>query len=514
MLAVSLVACTSDVPEASRFSGGDSPEPGILRVGLENPQSLDPAQARSPAELLVAEQLFDSLTAFDPVTTAVVPSVATRWESSDDLGRWTFQVRPGAKFANGREITADDVVYSLERIARKGSSSPSVAQLGVIAGFLEFNVEGAERFSGLKAVAADVVEVTLAQPDAALPAVLAHPTLGIVPREAVEATEPSFSEQPVGSGPFKVESRTDDLIRLVPVDAAATELEGIDLRILADTAASYQAFLDGRLDWTAVPADRVEAVVERRGREGSRAYLGQLFYGFNLRNPKFADVRFREAIVRAIDRDAIVRVLYGGSARRSDGLLPDGVPGFGPDACGERCQYNPERSRALLREVFGEGSVPEVQIDFDDDGTQQGVAQAMQANLRAVGIPGVLRPHPFADYLKFAVSGEQELFRLGWIGAYPAADAFLTPLFQSGRADNVTGFTSGEVDAALKAARSERDDARRAETYVQAEKLILSQVPVVPLAQFEFHSLTDGRVAGLVVTGLGTFDASRVKVAA
>ena len=512
LMGLALVACSKDVPEASRFDGANDPEPGILRVGLERPQSLDPAQARSPAELLVAEQLFDSLTAFDASSSAVVPAIAARWETKD-LRKWAFLVRPGAVFANGRAITADDVVYSLERIARKGSSSPSAVQLGPVKGFRPFNVEGAERLAGVRTLAPDVVEIDLDQPDASLPAILGHPTFAIVPREAVEAAEPSFASQPVGSGPFVISSRTDDLIRLVPATGATTALKGVDFLIVADTAAAYQAFQDGHLDWTSVPADRVEQVVERRGREGARPYLGELFYGFNLRNPKYADVRFREAIVRAIDRDAIVRLLYAGSARRSDGLLAEGVPGFVPDACGERCHYNPDRARALVKEVFGEAPVPEVQIDFDDDGTQQGVAQAMQANLKAAGIPAALRPHPFADYLKFAVSGNQELFRLGWIGAYPAADAFLTPLFQTGRTDNVTAFSSPAVDNLLKAGRAEADDAKRVGLYGQAEKLILEQVPVVPLAQFDFHSLTDPRVSGLAVSGFGTFDATRVKLA-
>ena len=102
-----------------------------------------------------------------------------------------------------------------------------------------------------------------------------------------------------------------------------------------------------------MPPDRVEQVAERHGRTAFRPYLGQLFYGFNLKNPKFADVRFREAIVRAIDRDAIVRAIYGAAAQRLDGLVPDGVPGFQPDACGERCGYDPERAQALVAEVFG-----------------------------------------------------------------------------------------------------------------------------------------------------------------
>lgn len=514
-LALGVLAAGCSGGEDAAVGGGSSrpPEPGILRVGIEKPQSLDPAQARSPSELLIAEQLFDGLTAYDPASSVVVPAVANRWTASPDQTTWQFTLRDDARFSNGRALTSADVKYTLERIARKGTSSPAADQLAAIAGFKAFNVEGrAEELSGVTTPAANVVSIVLEQPQSALPAILGNPAFGIVPREAVEAPAPSFAEEPVGSGPFMIQRRTDTLLRLVPAPGVSAALRGVDLEMMPDATASYDAFLEGWLDWTAVPPDRVEQVAERHGRTAFRPYLGQLFYGFNLENPKFHDVRFREAIVRAIDRDAIVRAIYGAAAQRLDGLVPDGVPGYQPDACGERCTYHPDRARQLLAEVFGGGPAPEVAIDFDDTGTQRAVAEAMQANLQAVGIPATLRSHPFADYLKFATSGGQEIFRLGWIGPYPTPDAFLTPLFRTGLTDNVTGFSSEQVDALLIAGRGEGDETRRAANYQQAEKLVLEQLPVIPLAQFAFHSLVSARVAGLVMSGLGTFDATKVQV--
>ncbi|MEA2685325.1 MAG: peptide/nickel transport system substrate-binding protein, partial [Actinomycetota bacterium] len=389
---------------AAGCSGGDSPSsdggssttatPGVLRVGVERPQSLDPAQARSPSELLIAEQLFDGLTAYDAATSAVVPAIAASWKSNPDQTDWEFTLRPGAAFADGRALTSADVKYTLERIARKGTSSPAASQLDVIAGFKAFNIEGkSEELAGVTTPSPTVVAIALDQPQAALPAILGNPAFGIVPREAVEAPEPAFAEQPLGSGPFLIQSRTDDVIRLLPVPGVNVSLRGVDLELLSDSTASYEAFMDGRLDWTAVPADRVEQVAERQGRSAFRPYLGQLFYGFNLKNPKFADLRFREAIVRAIDRDAIVRAIYGVAAQRLDGLVPDGVPGYQPGACGDRCLYDPARSRALLAEAFAGEPIPEVILDFDDTGTQRSVTEAMQANLQAVGIPATLRSH-------------------------------------------------------------------------------------------------------------------------
>jgi ABC-type transport system substrate-binding protein len=496
--------------------GADEPPIGVLRVGIERPQSLDPAQARTPGELFVADQLFDGLTSYDPDTLVVQPALASKWVSSADQRKWDFTIRPGATFASGRAVTPADVKFTLDRIAKKGSSSPAAAQLESVTGFRAENVDGkTDGLAGVTVTGADVVHIELDQPMSSLPSILGHPTFGIVPKEAVAAESPSFAVQPVGSGPFMLQSRRDDLLHLVPVPSpVAVPLRGVDIYLEQDAETAYNAFLAGQLDWVSVPPDRVEQVAEQRGPGGAKPYLGELFYGFNLKNPKFADVRFRQAIIAAIDRDAIVRVVYGPSATVLKGLIPQGVPGAQPDACGDRCGHDPNRARALLADAFPAGkAVPDIQIDFDDDGTQRAVAEAIQANLHDVGITATLRPHTYADYLRFAISGQQEMFRLGWIGAYPTADAFLTPLFQTGLRDNITGFTSTPIDNTLKNARAEPDDAKRIVAYQSAEKQILDQMPIIPLAQFQFESVSSARVSGLSVTGFGTFDASKVRVA-
>src|SRR5438874_12163728 len=114
----------------------------------------------------------------------------------------------------------------------------------------------------------------------------------------------------------------------------------------------------------------------------------------------------------------------------------------------------------------------------------------MQSNLKDVGITANLRPHPYTDYLNFALGGTQELFRLGWGGltAYPTADAFLSPLFLTGSHENVTQFSNPQVDALLKAGQGQADEAPRVLQDQQAEQQILQQVPVVPIFEIETHS--------------------------
>jgi ABC-type oligopeptide transport system substrate-binding subunit len=226
------------------------------------------------------------------------------------------------------------VKYSLERIAKKGSASPAAAQIEMVAGFRAVSVEGrVETLSGVTTPAADVVRIDLDQPMSSFPAVLGHPTFGVVPRESVTAETPGFAVEPVGSGPFMLQSRRDDLLHLVPSRGSSNlPLRAVDFYLEDDAVAAYEDFLAGRLDWTSVPPDRVEQVTQSQGPSGTKAYLGELFYGFNLKNPKFADARFRQAIVAAVDREAIVKVVYGPSAKVLRGLIPEGVPGAQPDA--------------------------------------------------------------------------------------------------------------------------------------------------------------------------------------
>ena len=509
VLALVASACSAKHAPAS------APTPdGILRVGLERPQTLDPAFARFPADLLVVDQLFDGLTSYDPTSLQVVPALAARWEATPDQQTWTFFLRPGVKFANGRAIDSSDVRYAIERIAAKDSGSPASPQLEAIAGYKAFNDGKADTLAGLTTPSAGTVKFELSYPLSSFPAILGSPSFGIVPREAVEAQPPSprFADQPVGSGPFMIRSRSADVLRLMPAPGAATALKGIDIYMGQDGDAPYAAFLRGQLDWTAVPAERVDEVVKDRGRTGFQPYPAELFYGFNLRNPKYQDVRFREAIVHAIDRDAIVRVVYGNRVRPTSGIVAAGIPGHQDDACGDTCRFDPARAKALLADAFGSKSVPEVNIDFDDDPTQEAVAQSMQSDLKAVGIPADLRPHAYTDYLNFAVSGQEEFFRLAWIGAYPTPDAFLAPLFRSGESDNVTGFSSKDFDGLIDAAREQADPTQRIASYQAAEKLVMSQLPVVPVAQYEMHTLVAPRVRNLSMTALGTFDASKVQL--
>lgn len=503
-LCVLVAGCNGD-------NGADSQEVGgVLRVGTTAPGSLDPAKARSLEELLIADQLFGTLTSFDPEAGVPAPELAERWESSPDQRVWDFFLDPAAQFSDDAKVTADDVKWSLERVARRGSGSGGAELLEMVSGFPAFGRDGTvDDLAGVEVVNPEHVRIRLDEPQSVLPVVLSSPVLGIVPR-AAEA-EADFEAAPVSSGAFALSSRGPDVITLI-ASRDDVILDGIEFHIYDDLGKSYDAFARGDVDWSRVPPERVEDVL-RFGEGGFVPYAGELVFAFNMRNPKFADSRVREAILKAIDRDALVRAVYGPTVLPLNSVTPSEVPGAQQDACGTLCTHNTARAAELLEEARPGQLALEVALDYDDDPTQEAVARSIQSNLEQVGIVVELRPKPLGEYQNFVLSGEQEIFRLGWIAAYPSADAFLFPLFTTGSPNNLTGYSVPAVDAQLRAARAEKDADKRLELFRAAERSVMTSVPVIPLAQLMVHTVVAEDVRGLQTSVMGTFDASKVSIA-
>ena len=491
---------------------------GTLRLGIERPKSLDPAAVSpgSQSELLVADLLFDGLTHLDDKGVTAGPAIAGAWTSSPDQKSWQFTLRPDARFSNGRAIGAADVKYSLERVAKKGETSLAALRIDHIVGFGAFSTGAAPDLSGVRVVDEHTLAIDLDTPLSVLPELLSAPEFGIVPKEAVEAAAPSFAAAPVGSGPFSFAGQTGDVVKLVRAAQGSAYLDGIELHEYdtADIGKSYDDFIADRLDWSLVPNDRAEDAAQRYGADNFRPFDIQLFYAFNLLDPTFADVRFRQAIVKAIDRAAIVKAVYPGIADPLVGVVPAGVAGHVDDACGEPCRFDPAASKALLAQAFPDGKVPTINLDFFTGTREAAVAGTVVSNLAAVGIQANPRPKSPEDYDPFVVTGQQQLFRFTAIGVYPSPDGYLAPLFLSGSRDNVTGFSNPQVDQELDVARATADTAGRQNLYQQAEKDIMQQAPIVPIAQIRTKAVVSRRVHDLVLTVNGTFAADKVWLSA
>ena len=159
---------------------------GVLQVGVVGLPSLDPADARDPKAVMVVDQLFDTLVR-DAGELQPAPGLARSFEADPAQTAFTFHLAPGARFDDGSPVTSTDVKFTLERIARKGSDSPLVAQLEGVTGFAAFHTAGtATGLAGVETPDPATVVVRLDHPFSSFPAVLGHPGFGIVPKAAVE----------------------------------------------------------------------------------------------------------------------------------------------------------------------------------------------------------------------------------------------------------------------------------------------------------------------------------------
>jgi peptide/nickel transport system substrate-binding protein len=463
--ALAAVGCTDDDDSggASAPTTVASHRGGVLRIGLEEPRSLVPADAETASETIIADLLYDGLTRLDPDTGEPNPALARSWTSSAEDREFTFVLDGEAAFANGSLVTAADVVASLQRAIEKPFPGSTVAAVG-----------------------SDRVNVTMVRPLADLPLALAAPRFGIA----------GAGDDPASTGPFKLASRDADGMSLVR--DGNTLLDGIDVTFAspADALAKYQS---GDLDWAIAAAEA--------GGPNDRAVdlPAILFYGLNLRHPALADVRVRQAIVHAVNRGGAARAGYGpGRVVLLNGVVPPDMAGGGAVDCGERCTYDPDAARRLLAEA-APGGIGQVPIDFDDFDVQQRIAKAIMADLQAIGVDAVLRPHAPGEYPTFLAGGTQGIFRLGWVAAWPAASGFLPELFGSQSPINVVGFANADVDARIAAVL--QGDVSAAD---EVAKAVLRAAIVIPIAQFREATVQSARVNDLALDRYGSFDGSVV----
>jgi len=442
----------------------------------------------------MADLLFDGLTSMAPGASEASPAIAASWTPSTDLKSWTFKLRANAHFSDGRTIAADDAKYTLDRVKAMGETSVAAVRL--------------EPVASVTAIDASTLQVVTATPLAVLPELLAAPEYGIVPKEAVEAASPVFAKAPGGSGPFAFSGQSGDVVTLVRAAGSPSYLDGVEVHEYdkADLGKARDELTTGHLDWTVVPGGPSPGVTA----PSSVPFDAELFYAFNLLDPTFADARFRQAIVKAVDRSAVVTAAYPGTAVPLGGPVPAGVAGHRDDPCGALCAYDVEGAKALLAQAFPDGNIPTVNLDYFTGTGEEAAADGIASGLTAVGIPVNKRPLPPDQYDQFVVSGQEGLFRLGTIGVYASPDAYLFPLFATGSHDNATGFSATSVDQLLAAARSTADPAARLQIYLQVEDAVMQQVPILPVAQFVTTTLMSPRVHDLTLDVHGTFAGEKV----
>ena len=476
-----LAAALATMP-ACRGGGDadDAPERRTLidSRDVEDPRSLDPARSTDVPTGRAVAYLFDGLVRFTP-DARVEPALAERWETSPNGLVYTFHLRRGVTFHDGRPFTAGNVVRSFERVLKEGDRP---WPLDPIRGSAAFKSGSARTVSGLAAPNDSTVVITLSEPLAFFIKLLAMPVASIVP----DSLPADFGEKPIGTGPWRlVEWRHDDYLRFARNDryfGGPPKADSLMARIIPEASTSVAEFESGAVDVLFVPEgetarwrddERLSSMLQ------SAPGLRLLYVGINTRRPFLSDVRVRQAINHAVDVPTILEEMMGGRGRRASGVVPPSLEGA--DTARAGYAFDVAKAKALLAEA-GHPNGIDVELWHSQDATISRLAQTIQSYLVVAGIRVKLVQRDSPSVREAARAGQVDLVLKDWWADYPDAENFLYPLLHStnaGPGGNVSFYANPRFDQIVMRARRELVDSTRIALYRQADSLAFSEAPML-----------------------------------
>jgi oligopeptide transport system substrate-binding protein len=482
---------------------------GTYRRPLANdPAGLDPAKQVDLYAVAVANQIFDGLIKFDSHLN-VVPGLAQSWSASRDGLVWTFNLHRDVQFHNGREMSAEDVVYSLSRLLDPTVGAHRSNVLDKVKGTAEFQAGTTNSVEGIRAIDRYIIQISLSEPFPAFISSLGMVDTSIVPREEVQRLGAGFATAPVGTGPFRFVRW--DRGREIVLEAnehyfrGRPALDRVRFVIFPGVAESdmLRAFEQGELEESPIIRDRRKELLEAdRYPVILKPTLSLRLLGFNLERHPFDQREVRQAFNNAIDKIRVNQGVQGGRYIVARSILPPGMPGYNPEVQGYN--YDPDNAKRLLAQAGypgGKGLAPAILASSRKSREEP---ELIQQELVAIGIQ--LEFQQFEDWTTYQPAlqrGDVQLFTFTWYADYPDPDNFLYPLFHSQSQTNYFRYRNSMVDKLLDEARRERDDLRRVELYRRTEQIILNDAPVVTLLHYTYETVFQPYVKGVEVNALG-----------
>ena len=440
------------------------------------------------------------------------PGLAESYEISEDGLTYTFKLRPGVTFHNGREMTAEDVKYSLDRVTNPATQSPGAGFFGMIEGFDAAMAGEAEGLSGVTVVDPLTVQFKLSRPDATFLHVLALNFASVVPREAVEAAGEDFGREPVGSGAFRLAEWTTGQ-RLVFEKNPDYWREGvpyvdqITFEVGQEPVVALLRLQNGEVDLVGdgIPPAKFQEVMADPAQAERVVQGGQLHTGYitmNVTQPPFDNVQVRQAVNMAINKDRVVQIING-RAVPANQPLPPSMPGYTEGH--EGYAYDPEGAKALLAEAgFADGFATELYVMNTDPNPR--IAQAIQQDLAAVGIEVSIQSLAQANVIEAGGAGTAPMIWSGgmaWIADFPDPANFYYPIL--GCAGAVEGgwnwsrYCNEELDAMATEADAMSDPAQaeeRLQKWSDIYMRVMEDAPWAPVFNEERFTIKSPRMGG------------------
>ena len=494
--------------DAAAANGGS-----MIVTYKDDVSTLDPAIGYDWQNWSMIKSLFDGLMDYEPGTTELVNDLAESYTISDDGLVYTFTLREGVTFHNGRAMTADDVKYSLDRVTNPATQSPGAGFFGSIAGFDDVSEGNAESLSGVEVLDPQTVQITLSRPDATFLHVMAINFSSVVPKEAVEEFGDDFGKNPVGTGAFELTdwtlgqhltfSRNEDYWK-----EDLPNLDQITFEVGQEPVVALLRLQQGEVD---IPGDGIPPAkfVEVSNDPEFKDYIiegGQLQTGYvtmNVNMPPFDNKQVRQAVNMAINKERIVRVING-RAVVANQPLPPTMPGYAPDY--EGYAYEPAAAKAMLAEAgFADGFETELYVYNTDPNPR--IAQSIQQDLQAIGIDASIKSLAQANVI--AAGGEADQAPMiwsggmAWIADFPDPSNFYGPIL--GCAGAVPGgwnwawYCNEELDAKAQEADSMTDPAmaeQREQLWQEIYLAVMEDAPWVPVFNEQRFTMRSRNVGG------------------
>lgn len=504
--ALVLTACASQ-----RDDGGDTAEPSdvdstFVFGASADLSSLDPAFANDGETFRVARQMFEGLVGTEPGTADPAPLLAESWDQSEDGLSYTFQLKEGVTFHDGTDFNAEAVCFNFDRqnnftgVAQSESLSYYWGKL--MRGYAD---TGTSIYGGCEVNGDYEATITLTEPFAGFIPALSLPSFSIQSPTALEeyaadevggtSEAPTLSEyaqgHPTGTGPFKFDSwspgESSTLSAYEDYWGEQGDVQEIIFQVIGDTTARRQALESGSIDGydLAAPAD-LGALEEAGFTLVNRDPFNVLYLAMNQAQPALADIRVRQAIAHAIDKDQLVTQVLPEGTEVASQFMPPSVIGWNDSVT--EYEYDPEAATALLTEAgFSEANPLSITFNYPVNVSRpympnpEQIYTNLSSQLEAVGIQLTPVSNEWGEYLDLMQgSSDHGIHLLGWTGDYNDPDNFVGTFF--GAPSNEWGFDNPELFSTLTTARGLATAEEQEAAYLAANEQIMEFLPGIPLA--------------------------------
>jgi oligopeptide transport system substrate-binding protein len=521
-MALALCSCTR---RETPVEAGIRTQTLLYGNGAE-PADLDPDNTFAFVDSQVEYALFEGLTKIDGATSAPVPAAAERWEVSSDGKVYTFHLRSAARWSNGDPVTADDFVYSFRRIL-----SPA---FGALYSYMLWPIKNAEAFNsgkiadfslvGVTSLDALTLRVTLDKPAPYLPSIAAHTSWLPVHKPVIEkfgrmdqkGTRWTRPGNLVGNGAFNLEEWVPNA-RITVVknplywNAAATRLNRVEFFPYEKPDIEELDYRSGQLHSTyALPTSKFEVYKAHQPSDFAVDQVLATYYLFiNVNKPPFDNVKLRQALSHALDRDALCRDITKGVYPVARSLTPPGCGGYT-----SRTQVSDDfdQARRLLAEAGypgGKGLAP-FEVECYETEVPLRMLEAIQAMwLKELGVHMTIAEIEEKTLYQNQQERNYSVAFSGWIADYPDPLTFLGTMVTDG-GNNWAGWSNKAFDDLIDQTTAMPDNSKRLELFQKAEGILLDQVPLIPLYFRPQVYVRHPAVKGWTTNVLGFHDFSRM----